>query len=206
MIKSIVILLIVLLIVIFFHYAAKMLVVSDDIKNIENATIILLMGSSADRSLGASELYHEGKAKKILMVESWSQGTKLLKEKNINVEGSAERSKKILMELGVIEEDIFILPGDTKSTKDEAVAIMSYLLPTNEIKNIILVTSKYHSFRAKLIFKEVIKESKIRIFSVPTPYDSFRMRFWYLNRTSTIKVFEEYLKLLFFCFFDRFRN
>lgn len=192
-----------LVLFLFLHNAAKLLIKNDNIESTENTAIVLLMGSVGDRSLGAAELYNEGKANKVVMVESCSPGVDILREKNITVKTMAERSKSILEELAVNEEDIIILSGNTKNTKDEAIAIRKYLEDkTTHIDSIILVTSKYHSFRSKLIFQQVLRKCGIIIYSAPTDYDSFFAKGWYFNRSNVKRVITEYIKLIYFLFVE----
>ncbi|MEJ8767650.1 YdcF family protein [Oceanobacillus sp. HCA-5259] len=194
-----VIFLIVISIIIFvLFFAAKLLIVNDDISQVDNTAIILLMGSIADRSLGAAELYEKGKINKIIMAASYSPGFNLLKERNVSIEGIAERSKMVLEELGVDKQDIEILQGNTKNTKDEALLFREYIKTTNKIDKIIIVTSKYHSFRSKLIFNHVLRGLQLKIFSVPTPYDPFHYKGWYRNRLNSKLVLTEYIKLFYF--------
>lgn len=192
-----------LLLYLFLQYAAELLIKKDDIECCKNSVIVLLMGSVGDRSLGAADLYNNGKAEKIIMADSSGPGVDILREKMVSVETIAERSRYILEELGVNKEDIVILSGSTKNTKDEAIVIRTYLETTpDEIDSIVLVTSKYHSFRSNFIFKQTLHKSDINIYSVPTEYDPFSAKNWYRNRSNTKIVFVEYLKLMYFLLID----
>lgn len=183
----------------FLRFGAELLIKRDKIKRSENAIIVLLMGSVGDRSLGAADLYSAGKANKIIIAESHSPGFDLLRERNISVKDIAERSKDILVDLGVNKKDIVILPGDTQNTKDEAFAVRKYVdIKSNKVGSIILVTSKYHSFRSKLIFQQVFNKYNIPIYSSPTDYDSFFTKSWYSKRLNAKRVVNEYLKLIYF--------
>lgn len=53
----------ILLLIIFLKNAGVFLVKEDNIEEVSNAVIVLLMGSVADRSLGAAKLYKEGVCK-----------------------------------------------------------------------------------------------------------------------------------------------
>ncbi len=59
-------------------------------------------------------------------------------------------------DLGIPEEDVLIFEGNSRSTQDEALTIREYIKNNREIESIILVTSKYHSRRAKQIFKKAL--------------------------------------------------
>lgn len=190
---------------IFLSYGAKFLVTKDDINYVDNAVIVLLMGSIADRALGAAELFKKSHINKIIMVRSPSPGTEKLESIGIHLEDISDISKRILIELGVSEEDIIILPGNTKSTKDEAIAVKKYFKNNDNFNAILLVTSEYHSSRSKYMFKQILKGTDKVIYSYPTPYGKFEANDWYRNRESAKQVVYEYLKWLYFTLIERFR-
>ena len=59
----------------------------DDIEEIDEAVIVLLMGSVGDRALGAVDLYEQGKAESILMVRSYLPGYEELQARGITITG-----------------------------------------------------------------------------------------------------------------------
>ncbi|WP_249870523.1 YdcF family protein [Oceanobacillus saliphilus] len=193
------------LILLFLRYGGEWLVAEDNLEEMDHAVIVLLMGSVADRGLGAAELYEQGKGDSILMVRSHMPGAEALEERGISISGDADNSQRILSELGVPEADITILPGDAQSTKDEALAVAEYLEGRPNIDRIVLVTSKYHSQRSKLIFNKALKQLDIEIYSAPTPYDTFHAREWYWDREDIQRVATEYLKLAHFLLLEQFQ-
>jgi|SRR5690625_700069 len=190
---------------ILLSYGASFLVTKDNINYVDNAVIVLLMGSVADRSLGAAKLFKESHAKKIIMVRSPSTGTEKLESIGIHLEDISEVSKKVLIKLGVSEEDIIILPGNTKCTKDEAIVVKRHFMNYGNFDAILLVTSKNHSSRSKYIFKKILKGTDKVIYSYPTPYDKFKTKYWYRNRDNAKKVVNEYIKWFYFILIERFR-
>jgi len=139
------------------------------------------------------------------MVRSPSPGTEKLRSMGIHLEDISEVSKRVLIELGISEEDIIILPGNTKSTKDEAFAIKRHLMSLGNFSTVILVTSKFHSSRSKYIFKQIFKGTDKVIYSYPTPYDGFDTKGWHRNRDNAKNVVTEYIKWLYFILIERFR-
>jgi len=192
-------------IVVFLRFGGELLVVEDDLEEVDQAVTVLLMGSIGDRALGAADLYEEGKADSLLLVRSHLAGNEILQERGISLRENAERSKHVLSQLGVAEEDITILPGDAESTKDEALVIAAYLEERPEIDSILLVTSKFHSYRAKLIFSKALKELDVTIYSAPTPYDTYEARGWYKDREDIQRVATEYMKLAHYLLLEQFQ-
>lgn len=188
----------------FIKYGGILLVAEDDLKGIHNASIVLLMGSVADRALGAAKLYEDNVGRNIIMVRPYIAANEILQRNGISIADSASNSKLILQKFAVNLNDIVILPGEAKSTKDEAEAIYEFINKANKIDSIVIVTSKYHSFRAKLIFKKIFKHLDIDIYSAPTPYDPFDSKKWYKRRDDSKKVVEEYLKIAYYFLFEQF--
>lgn len=200
-----VIVLFILMILLFFRFGGELLVKEDNIEEIEEAVLVLLMGSVGDRALGAYELYENGNIDQILLVESHIEGEELLGERDIAIPGDADLSKHILTELGTPQEDITILPGHAESTKDEAVTVKEYLKDNPDINTVILTTSKFHSYRANLIFNKALKDQDVAIYSSPTPYDPFEAKGWYQDREDIQRVITEYIKLAHYLLLEQFQ-
>lgn len=190
-------------VLIFLRFGGVWLVEEDDVSDIDEAVIVLLMGSVGDRALGAVDLYQEGKADHILMVRSHLSGYKELQKRGITISGDVDNSYLVLTESGVAKEDITIVAGDAQSTQDEAVAISEYLKNKRDIDTILLVTSKFHSHRSELIFEKALADLDVDLYSVPTPYDSFQAKGWYKDREDIQSVVTEYIKLANYFLFEQ---
>lgn len=167
--------------------------------------IVLLMGSGPDRMLGAVDLYQAGYADKIVMVRNMVRGYDLVVSQGVKIPHDVEIAKDVAVQLGVPGENIAILPGDALSTKDEAVVVREYLIE-EKIDSLIIVTSKYHSGRAKKIFLKAVKslDREVEIISCPTEYDDFNAEKWWQNREDLKRGVLEYLKLFNFYFREQF--
>ena len=191
--------------VVFLRYGGQLLVSRDDTTHINDAAVVLLMGSVGDRALGAVDVYKEGKADHIFMVQSHMSGREVLEERGLSVPGQAELSKNLLVELGISEEDVTILPGNAQSTKDEALDIADYIKKHPEIDTMILVTSEFHSFRSKQIFNKALKDLDVVVYSAPTPYDPYEAKGWYKDREDIQRVVSEYTKLAHYYLLEQFQ-
>jgi uncharacterized SAM-binding protein YcdF (DUF218 family) len=172
-------------------------VISDPL--LKSDIIVVLMGSTYDRILQAADLYHEGYANQIILVDSYVEARELAEKRDVQIYGNALISKMAAIDLGIPEKDIATLEGYARSTQDEAEIIMDYLEKNMEIKSINLVTSKYHSARARMIFEKAVRSfdrSIIEIYTTPNKYDSFDTDQWWKDRESFKKVILEYLKLI----------
>ena len=96
-----------------------------------------------DRFFGGIALYKAGKAQKLVFT-----GGKMPWDKAKKTEG--EVLKEYAISNGIAEEKIFVTK-DVENTADEAVAVKELISPS---KRIILVTSAFHMYRAKMLFEK----------------------------------------------------
>ena len=180
------------------------LVVEDELQ--ESDMIVVLMGSVYDRILEAADLYDEGYSDKIVMINSYITAKDIIVNRGVKVYGNALLSKMAVIELGIPEEDVIVLDGNSRSTQDEALTIREYIGNNREIESIILVTSKFHSGRAKKIFEKALSvlDREIDIYCSPSKYDSSNVNQWWRNREDFQWVIFEYLKLANFYFREQF--
>jgi len=180
------------------------LVVIDELP--ESDIIVVLMGSVYDRILEAADLYNEGYSDRIVLINSYIVAKDIIISRGIKVYGDTLISKMAAIDLGILEEDIIVLDGNSRSTQDEALTIREYIRNNKEIESIILVTSKYHSGRAKKIFKKALSvlDREIDIYSSPSKYDPFNVNQWWKDREDIKWVVLEYLKLVNFYFREQF--
>lgn len=173
----------------------------------ESDAIVVLMGSVPDRILEAVDIYEGTYSDKIIMVNCNMVGYDALKDRGVEIPGDAQLAHMAASLLGVPEEDLLILPGQTKSTQDEALVIREYLRENEEINSIILVTSKYHSARSKKIFTKAFDDldRDIRVTSVASKYDDYDAKHWWKEREDFKRVVMEYLKFVNYYLKDQFQ-
>ena len=180
------------------------LVAEDELQ--ESDMIVVLMGSVYDRILEVADLYDEGYSDRIVLINSYIAAKDIIVSRGIKVFGDTLLSKMAVIDLGIPEEDVLLLEGNSRSTQDEALTIREYIRSNREIESIILVTSKFHSGRAKKIFKKALSvlDREIDIYSSPSKYDSSNVNQWWRNREDFQWVIFEYLKLANFYFREQF--
>ena len=194
------------LLAVFFRYAGVGIVASDAPEKAD--VIIVLMGSGPDRILGAVDLYEQGYAPCILMVENWQPGYELLESRGVSLPRDAELAASVGVQLGVPKEAFIILPGDARSTQDEALIVTQYLKEQQpKVDKVILVSSKFHSKRSAKLFRWTLGDldREVKVLSCPTPYDTFNAAAWWQSREDAKRVVMEYAKLVNFYLLDRWR-
>jgi uncharacterized SAM-binding protein YcdF (DUF218 family) len=164
----------------------------------QQADVIVIVANWEDtiiRVRGGADLYKGGLAKTIFVPRMEQMaGLEEIKKLGISIPENRDLVITILQGLGVPADAIETSAQEVTSTWDEAHEV-SNLVEQKGYKSVLLVTSKYHSRRAYLIFKDALKE-KATIISVPSPYDSSDPETWWKRDKDAKKVIMEYQKLL----------
>ena len=144
--------------------------------------IYVLGGSRADRPLEAADLYEAAYAGHIVLSDGYADSaTRLLRQKGFRVPGDADTARTILLQLGVPEEAIVILPGNPGSTRDEAITIRTLALEKGW-RTIIVVTSKLHTRRARLAMQRYLDPAGVRVIMRGSRYDGADPLRWWRRR------------------------
>jgi uncharacterized SAM-binding protein YcdF (DUF218 family) len=154
------------------RFAGESWVVEDPL---EQSDAILLLSDDnffADRATRASELYRQKLASIVV-----ASGRRLRPSA-----GLAELMDHDLVERGVPKDRIIRFPHDADNTREEAEAIRALVLEHNW-HTVIVVTSNYHTRRARYIFQHVLPPSvKVRVASARD--GNFEVGRWWENRKS----------------------
>ena len=130
----------------------------------------------ADRATRASELYRQKLAPVVV-----ASGRRLRP-----TAGVAELMEHDLLERGVPKDRIIRFPQDADNTREEAQALRALVVEKNW-HSVIVVTSNYHTRRARYIFERVFPDSvAVRVASARD--GGFDPEHWWENRKS-LKLF-----------------
>jgi uncharacterized SAM-binding protein YcdF (DUF218 family) len=172
---------------------ANYLVISD---KLQPADLIFLLNSDVNtRPFRASELYQQRLAPLIIIARS--EDTPIV---NLGlVPNDTDISVGVMEKLGVPSERIIVLPvaGGVTSTFDEAAALRRYV-EANDTHKIILVTSAFHTRRARWIFERTLVGLPVTLEMAAVPYASFDQTNWWKNESGLITLNNEYIKLVFY--------
>jgi uncharacterized SAM-binding protein YcdF (DUF218 family) len=156
-----------------FRFVAESWVVEDPL---DKADVLMVLSDDnfyADRATRAAELFREGKAPLVV-----ASGRRLRPNAGI-----AELMEHDLIERGVPKDKILRFAVDADSTTEEAEALAK-LVKTKKWRKIIVVTSNYHTRRARYIFRRVFPQDiEVRVASARD--GDFDPESWWQKRKST---------------------
>lgn len=159
--------------------------------------IVVLAGSVPDRMMGAADLYLQGWAKRIVVVEETTRpGIEALRARGADIPATHDLNRSVAEQLGVPAAAIEVLGGAANSTMSEAQIVLADLR-RHQAREILLVTSKIHSYRAQHIYQRLAGPT-MHFTSCPTPYDPYDPDTWWRSRGQARRLFFEYQKILFF--------
>ena len=135
----------------------------------------------ADRATRAAELFREGKAPVVV-----ASGRRLRP-----LAGIAELMEHDLVERGVPKDKIVRLAHDADNTREEAEALTETGVTERKWHSVIVVTSNYHTRRARYIFHRVFPQGiEVRIASARD--GDFDPQHWWEKRKSIKELTREF--------------
>lgn len=174
-------------------YLAEHLIVE---KPLEKADAIMVLGGSAvyqERTQTAAKIFGEGIAPRILLTDDGERAGWSKKERtNLPF---VELAKRSLIDQGVPEGAITILPGEVTGTDWEA-RRLSEEIDHDGLRSVLLITSAYHTRRALWTFEKFLsgKDVEIGIEHSPTGEQTPSPRYWWLSPRGWSMVGGEYVK------------
>ena len=154
------------------RFIGESLVVEDLLEKSDAIIILSDDNFYGDRATRAAELFRQNLAPVVV-----ASGVRLRPNASI-----AELMTHDLIERGVPKENILPFPQDADNTREEAESLRK-LSQSKSWKSMIVVTSNYHTRRAKYIFKKIFPETvAIRIASARD--GDFDPAHWYEHRKS----------------------
>lgn len=182
--------------IIFLLSLGEILVVSDN--NAKADVIVILLGSIGDRTLQAIDLYREGYADKIVLVRNYDVQLSELKDKGYMVQSQTETVLDVLRQACIPDSALVVLDDSSRNTIDEAKSVAKWCSQNSEIKSILLVTSSYHSSRAKTVFIDNFKRNGlfIRVLCPLNKYTNYSQTQWFLSSSSFQLTMSETFKWL----------
>ncbi len=162
--------------------------------------LVILMGNFPERVLETADLWTEGRADRVIIVEESMGAYRGLEERGVSIISKTKQAREACTSLGIPEERITVLPGDARSTLTEAKVVRDYLRNTGGIDSLVLVSSPYHLRRATLIFNKALEEIEppVWIGCSPSAYADYDAAGRWRQKEDIQDVLSELLKLMSF--------
>ena len=171
---------------------ASFLITEDSLEPAE--AIVVLGGHLPFREMEAARLYRANWAPVVVIVrEAPNEESQALQELGVEVKEGWQIRREILMREGVPSSAIRVVEGEAGGTLEELQAVVRALKFKN--RPVILVTSKYHTRRARLTWKYVT-EGRSKAIVRATGQDPFDPTRWWHERRFVLSVVREYLGLI----------
>jgi len=156
-------------------------------ESLDRADAIIVLSDDnfyADRVTRAAELMREGKAPVVV-----ASGRRLRP-----YAGIAELMQHDLIERGVSKEKIIAFPQDADNTREEAEALRNLVLE-KKWSSVLIVTSNYHTRRARYIFRHVFPQG-VALAVVSARDGDFDPQQWWEKRKSFKELTREVAGML----------
>lgn len=161
---------------------------------------LVVLAGDFERPHAAAELFKTGVAPTIWYAKPWRPfGLEETLKAGIAFPAEEEIDRAILLKRGVPPETLRQYGDFVVSTVAEARAFKAEAKP--EGKKVLVLTSRFHARRAKLIFKSVLTDSEVRVIGAPNPYFTRR---WWTNQPMSYNAILESCKLAYWLAGGRF--
>jgi uncharacterized SAM-binding protein YcdF (DUF218 family) len=162
----------------------RYLIVGDPL---EPADALVPLAGERLRVFYAADLFQKGYARWFVITDMWLDRPKPAVSYTDSVSAQA-------IERGVPTDRILVAPGQAASTYREALNLR-WLAEQQDWHSLIVVTSPYHTRRARMIFGEVFGDTNITVMIQPVHEHWYRAEDWWTSWMGWQVTVAEYLKL-----------
>ncbi len=174
-----------------FLGVGRWLVVEDPL--VKARAIAVLSGRMPLRAIEAAKLYREGYAREIWLTHSSDPG-ETLEAMGIPYAGEEYYNTRVLVHEGVPPEAIHVLDPPIVNTADE-IKVISAALDRDKDRSVILVTTKAHTRRVRLLWRKLASK-QTRAIARAASDDPFDPRHWWRTSSDALDVVREVVGLL----------
>ncbi|OGN72253.1 MAG: hypothetical protein A2X25_00900 [Chloroflexi bacterium GWB2_49_20] len=157
--------------------------------------IFVLNGDYNTRPFYASDLYQQRLAPLVIIAQAESSPAELMGL----VDNPTDIAVEVMQRLGVPVDNLVVLNKNkpVTSTFDEARVLRQYIV-THDVQSVILVTSAFHTRRARWILDSELSGLPVRLEVGAAPHIGFDASNWWQNENGLINLNNEYIKLFFY--------
>ncbi len=173
----------------FIPFLGNFLVVQDELKSAKMMVVF-----SGDGKNNYHNLSFQKRVIDIKKIKNIYPRIKVVLTGRAAIFKESEIMKSLLINDGIKKEDIIVIKEDPYNTYENIKVINNYLQKKN-MNSIIFLTSPYHTYRSKLIWKKNFPEINITIPKmIDTPTEKIK---WGLNYSKIKIIFYEYLAIIY---------
>lgn len=169
----------------------RLLIHEDQLEKAE--AIIVLSGGSFDRGNKAAMLYFQGYAPYLICIGGNPEYEFQILNMNLT---EAESARLNLLRLNIPDSAITLINAGT-STEEEANLLAQYLI-NHQFRKVILLTSLYHTKRAKKTFMKVLKNSDVELMVCGAASSRFDEWHWWQSEDGLIAMNNELIKNMYY--------
>ena len=145
--------------------------------------IMILGGTMYERQLEAVDLYKDGWAPRLFMLREVSDwGEVELRNRGIKYLSVVDAQVDVMERLGVPRSRMTILDR-ANSTAQEA-GILRDVAAREKLTKVIIVTSKQHTRRARLVINRRMRDIGVKVIVRPSRYDRSNVDRWWTERST----------------------
>jgi len=164
---------------------------------LERADAIVVLAPLVERLVEAADVYKQGYAPAVVLTrENRDAAEQMLIDRGV-IRPREEERRGILIALGVAADAIVILDPFIASTAEEAGAVSDWARRQN-VRKLIVVTSSFHTARARLSLMRAVADRPIAIIMRPAAMSRFHSDTWWRSRDTLRDGFLEWQKLLYY--------
>lgn len=185
---------ILLLLVMLVPFAGRLLYREDPIQ--KSDVLFVPAGEPAKRWLEAYDLHRQGIAPEIVLSAGRRDSAVVALERaSVHLPSEGELARAALIELGVSQSAVVVMPGFPDNTADEGRVFRSEAI-RHRWTSVIVVTSKLHTRRAGLAIRRELAGTNVRVLVRASRYDDDDERVWWTKRRTIRTVLFELPKLV----------
>ena len=154
---------------------------------------LVLSGSYESRPFAAAALFHRG----FIRRQIWLTHTAMGDADATDSADANNRARRILSTLGIPPDRVVELPGPCRNTFDEA-EVLARAMADHPTATVNVVTSNYHTRRARWIIRRVLGSNAERIRYISVPTDYYDAGCWWKVETGFSTYLKEFSKNIFY--------
>lgn len=175
----------------FLEQVGNCLIYEDDLKQAD--VMFVLGGNAYDRGKTAAEIFNQKYSDKIVC--TGGSIPRDIRSVGLNFNES-EISKMSLIKYGVPDSKIRTIKGGSSTYEESRILLKDCM--KNDYKSCIILTSKHHTRRVKIVFKEYFANSNIETIIRSSDNSRINEEEWWRDEESMMAVNNEYMKILYY--------